>query len=360
MKQFMYWGVWASIALLSSCGSSSDADEARKDSTGMPGDHFSLSGALELFKESKDLAEFEKALNSKDNVVNNLDLDKDGKTDYIRVADLSEKDAHAIVMQVPVNKEESQDVAVIQIEKTGKESARIQIVGNGILYGDSAVLAPSEGDNNKVAKAEMIPLNIYPTVAAVEVNVWLWPPVQLLYTPAYVAYSSPVVFGVYPTWYEPWPPKPWGWYHAKSKKYKKAYVPVYTPGLIVAHSLYLGNARFSPFVMERHPIIMKHQGPKLKKWQGPVGGMYGRPMNNGNIKFEKAGKGNGGIPKPKNDGFKNGGGSKGKAEGPVMKGSKAKGGNTNDKGSGPGPGKGGVSGPSKGGGSGSGKGGKGK
>ena len=57
------------------------------DSTGWPGDHFSLEGALELFKKAESPEQFEKSLNSSDNYVNNLDLNEDGDTDYIRVVD---------------------------------------------------------------------------------------------------------------------------------------------------------------------------------------------------------------------------------------------------------------------------------
>src|SRR5689334_25152032 len=95
------------------------------DSTGLPGDNFSLQGALEMFKKASSPEEFEKLINEKDNGVNNLDLNEDGETDYIRVIDKSEKDAHAFILQVPVSTSESQDIAVIELEKTGDETANI-------------------------------------------------------------------------------------------------------------------------------------------------------------------------------------------------------------------------------------------
>ncbi len=51
----------------------------------VPGDNFSLEGALELFKKSASPQEFEQLLNSPDSKVNNLDLNGDGEIDYIRV-----------------------------------------------------------------------------------------------------------------------------------------------------------------------------------------------------------------------------------------------------------------------------------
>ena len=46
--------------LLSASVSAQEVDRA--DSTGLDGDHFSLEGALELFKDSKSLEDFEKQL----------------------------------------------------------------------------------------------------------------------------------------------------------------------------------------------------------------------------------------------------------------------------------------------------------
>src|SRR5687768_9439381 len=112
------------------------------DSTGLPGDNFDLEGALELFKTSASLEEFEKQLNTESNSVNNLDLNGDGDIDYMRVLDNVKDSAHAIVLQVAVNESELQDVAVIELEKIGKESAVIQIVGDEELYGKDEIAEP--------------------------------------------------------------------------------------------------------------------------------------------------------------------------------------------------------------------------
>src|SRR5690606_5212214 len=93
------------------------------DSTGLPGDHFSLDGALELFKNAESPEAFEKALNTENNYVNNLDLNHDGDIDYVRVIDHSEEDAHALVLQAIVAKEEFHDIAVIEIEKPSDAEA---------------------------------------------------------------------------------------------------------------------------------------------------------------------------------------------------------------------------------------------
>lgn len=179
---------------------------AAADSTGLPGDNFSLQGALELFSKAKDLESFEKALNTSANKVNNLDLDGDGNVDYIRVVDVAKGDVHAIVLRVPVNKDEQQDVAVIELEKTGDKSARALIRGDAVLYGDSVLLEPvAEVMQTKGSGPDMG--EAYPVY--VWVNVWGWPSVQWMYSPYYSYWDSPWSWGYYPRWYSPW--RPWGW-----------------------------------------------------------------------------------------------------------------------------------------------------
>ena len=73
------------IVLTALFGAFSYAQET--DSTGLEGDNLDLNGVLELFKESKDVEDFEKKLNTESNGVNNLDLNEDGEVDYIRVVD---------------------------------------------------------------------------------------------------------------------------------------------------------------------------------------------------------------------------------------------------------------------------------
>src|SRR6185503_18278786 len=117
------------------------------DSTGLPGDNFSLQGALAMFQKAASPEDFEKLLNSEDNHVNNLDLNNDGEIDYIRVIDNSEKSAHAFVLQVVISEKESQDIAVIEIEKTGDTTAILQIIGDEDMYGEQVIVEPGdEGD----------------------------------------------------------------------------------------------------------------------------------------------------------------------------------------------------------------------
>ena len=128
-------------------GTETSENNTAKDSTGLPGDHFSLEGALELFKNASSPEDFEKQLNTQSNNVNNLDLNGDNKIDYIRVIDNMQDDAHALVLQAALGKDDAQDIAVIEIEKTSDDSAVLQIVGDEALYADSNIVEPLAQNN---------------------------------------------------------------------------------------------------------------------------------------------------------------------------------------------------------------------
>lgn len=157
------------------------------DSTGLEGDNLDLNGVLELFKESKDIEDFEKKLNTESNGVNNLDLNNDGEVDYIRVVDHADSNTHSLALQVPVTESESQDVAVIEMEETEKETVNLQVIGDADLYGEEYMLEPADEKNTSIV-----------------VNVNTWRPVRHIYGRKYVAWNSPYRWGYYPKWHRPW------------------------------------------------------------------------------------------------------------------------------------------------------------
>jgi len=217
------------------------------DSTGLPGDNFSLEGALALFKKAESPENFEKLLNAEDNYVNNLDLNEDGEIDYIRVIDNSENDAHAIILQVPVSEKESQDIAVIEIEKRGKENAILQIIGDEDIYGESTIVEPfnEEGTGGKGG-----PSPDY-SITRIVVNVWLWPSVRYVYAPGYRIWISPWRWHYYPVWWRPWRPHPWYWHHSRTVIYRPHYHVVTTHRVVTAHKVYTPRRRSSKVVHTR-------------------------------------------------------------------------------------------------------------
>ena len=212
---------------------------------------------MELFKKAQSPEEFEKLLNTEDNAVNNLDLNEDGEIDYIRVADNMEGDAHAIVLQVPVSAEESQDIAVIEIEKQGPENAILQIVGDEDIYGESVLVEPFDEEGNSNGKGG--PTAEY-DVRAVVVNVWLWPSVRYVYRPNYVVWVSPWRWAYYPTWWRPWRPHPWRWHHTRTVVYRTHYHVVTTHRVVTAHRVYTPRRTSSKVVHTRTTTVVATRG----------------------------------------------------------------------------------------------------
>lgn len=218
------------------------------DSTGMPGDNFDLQGALQLFKQSSTLEEFEKKLNTESNAVNNLDLNGDNKIDYIRVIDKKEGDNHAIMLQVPVNSKESQDVAAIVIEKRSASEAQLQIIGNETLYGDEKIMEPVE--DMPVKKTG--PAAYAAPGAVIFVNVWGWPCVQYIYDPWYSPWYSPYYWDYYPSWWYPWRPVYWNVYYQRVYPYHGwcQYTTYYQ--VPYAHQIYKNGYTNSAYVKSRY------------------------------------------------------------------------------------------------------------
>jgi hypothetical protein len=136
----------------------------------------------ELFKNSEDLQSFEKALNNAETGLNNLDLDENGEVDFIRVVEEVSDDTHLIILQVPLAKDEFQDVATIEVEKSGDKLYNLQIRGDESIYGVDYYIAPAN------------------------VSIYTWPIITAIYRPLYRPYRSVFYFGSYPRWYRPYRP----------------------------------------------------------------------------------------------------------------------------------------------------------
>lgn len=239
--------------------SAQEEQDMEMDSTGLPGDHFSLEGAIELFKKSESPEDFEKRLNAENNEVNNLDLNEDGKIDYIRVEGRMDGDAHALVLQALLGENEVQDVAVIEIEKQGAENAILQIVGDESLYGEQIFVEPFEEEKanngrNKGPQVQYGPVRIV-------VNVWFWRPVRFIYAPGYRVYVSPWRWGVYPSYWRPWRPYPWGVFHVRARPFRTHYHVVAVHRVHRAHAVYTPHRRHSAVVHTRTTTVVKARGP---------------------------------------------------------------------------------------------------
>lgn len=175
------------------------------DTPEFTGDNFSLEGALAIFKKSASLEEFEKLINEENNNVNNLDLNNDGKIDYINVDDIKENDTHVIVLSTYLNENEKQDIATIGIEKTGNEEATLQIDGDNELYAENTIVEPFD-TRDSIDKSTSGPAMPEIITTNIMVNVWFWPSVRFIYAPQYTVWASPHRWGFYPRWWRPWRP----------------------------------------------------------------------------------------------------------------------------------------------------------
>jgi hypothetical protein len=210
--------------------------------TEVPGDNFSLEGALELFKKSDSPEAFERLLNSPDSKVNNLDLNGDGYIDYIRVFDKYEGSVHAFIIQAVVSENENQDIAVIELEKLSNGRAVLQIIGDANVYGIETIIEPTREVRTLAGSS----------TRQTVVNVWTWPSVQYVYSPYYSGWDSPWGYHHHPGWYSSWRPVSYVHYHSVWLPYRPRYTPCYTRRIVYAHDLYRPYRSTSVIVYNRH------------------------------------------------------------------------------------------------------------
>lgn len=256
--------------------------QSETDSTGLPGDNFNLKAALELFKKAKSPEDLEKMLNDESRKVNNLDLNNDGTVDYVRVIDKKDGDAHAIVLQVPVSDKESQDVAVIELEKTGDREAVVQIVGDEDLYGEKTIVEPQEPD----AAANFDEDDTFaggPSASGssantpfITINCWDWPFVQFVYGPEYVIWVSPWDWWHRPVWYRPFRPVAWDYfYYSRPRYYHYNYVYVNSARSIRCQQIYRPMRVTSVYVRNRNSVVVNRYRSTRSNT------VYNRNYNNG-------------------------------------------------------------------------------
>ena len=228
---------------------------APADSTGLPGDHFSLEAALAMFKSSANTSEFEKRINDSKNGVNNLDLNGDGRVDFLKVKTGGEGDDRMVVISSVLSKVESQDVAVIEISRKGKEQALLQIVGDADLYGNSRVVEPYvEGEGDEIDKGPHANLN--GSVADIWVNVWFWPCVTWFYGPGYIVYVSPWYWDFYPEWWMPWPPYTYVVFYGYCEPYHHHYHHVH-----VHRTAHIHQTVYMPRRESSRQVVRKFEKP---------------------------------------------------------------------------------------------------
>ena len=208
----------------------------------VPGDNFSLEGALELFKKSASPEEFERLLNLPESEVNNLDLNGDGDIDYIRVIDRQDRTIHTFTMQAVISRNEFQDIAVISLEKLADGRAVLQITGDADVYGIETIIEPTTE----------VRVNAGTSTARTYINVWSWPCVQYVYGPYYTTWVSPWYWDYRPFWWRPWRPVAYVVYYPRWVSYRSYYSYCDAPRIRYASQIYHPYRATSMVVYNRH------------------------------------------------------------------------------------------------------------
>jgi len=237
------------------------------DSPEFTGENFSLEGALAMFKKAKNIEEFENLINQENNNVNNLDLNNDGETDYINVDDIQENDNHVIVLSTYLSDTDVQDIATIAIEKTGSESAILQIDGDNSLYAENTIVEPLDTtdvpNNNGYG-----PATPQITTNTIIVNVWLWPSVRYIYGPRYVLWKSPYRWRMHPKWWKPWRPFSYVIFYKKNIPHRAYFHKTPTRRVVVARKVYTPKRHTSTLVVHKNrgttTIVHKNNRGKVK------------------------------------------------------------------------------------------------
>jgi hypothetical protein len=208
----------------------------------VPGDNFSLEGALELFKKSASPEEFERLLNLPESEVNNLDLNGDGNIDYIRVINHQDGNIHTFTLQAVIARNEFQNIAVISLEKLANGRAILQITGDADVYGIETIIEPTEE----------VRINAGTTTTRTFINVWSWPCVQYVYDPFYTPWVSPWYWDYSPFWWQPWRPVAFGIYYPRWVVYRPFYRYCDAPRIRYASRIYYPHRATSMIVYNRH------------------------------------------------------------------------------------------------------------
>ncbi|MFY7664552.1 hypothetical protein [Flavobacterium sp.] len=146
------------------------------------GDNLDLRAVASIFADSDNLEDFERRLNNPNNRINNLDLNFDGRVDYLRVIETVEDYTHLIVVQAVLDRDVFQDVATIDVQRDNNNNVQVQFVGDVYMYGPNYIYEP----------------------------VFVYTPViyRSFWAPRYRAYCSPFYWDYYPSFYTYWSPFP--------------------------------------------------------------------------------------------------------------------------------------------------------
>jgi uncharacterized lipoprotein len=120
------------VALLAGCSQPPERNNVTIQNNTTAG--FDVNKLADLVKTSTDPQVLEKAINDPNNHINNLDLDKDGNIDYLKVNEPGKNELDVID---DVSKDQSVTVASVKVNPTDNNTADLNIQGNPQYVGDN-------------------------------------------------------------------------------------------------------------------------------------------------------------------------------------------------------------------------------
>lgn len=103
--------------------------------------YLDLNAVAAAFAESRSVREFEEILNSSRYMINNLDLNRDGWIDYLRVIETHRGYYHTMLIQACLGYGVFQDVATLIAERRSN-ALYVEVVGDRYLYGYNYIVRP--------------------------------------------------------------------------------------------------------------------------------------------------------------------------------------------------------------------------
>lgn len=133
-----------------------------------------LRAVAAAYAESRNVREFEQLLNSARYMVSNLDLNRDGWIDYLRVMETRQGWTHVLYVQAVLGMNVFQNVCTI-VTDVYPSSRYVQIIGDPYIYGSNYYLNPTFST--------------------------LPPMYNYMYTNSYTCWNSPYYWDYYPSYY---------------------------------------------------------------------------------------------------------------------------------------------------------------
>jgi hypothetical protein len=136
--------------------------------------YLDLNAVAAAFAESRSVKEFEQLLNSSRYMINNLDLNRDGWIDYLRVIETHRGTYHTLLIQACLAPAVYQDVATLVAEHR-PTALYVEVIGDRWLYGPNYIVRP---------------------VFVKRPPLW-----DVFGRPSYVAWTSPYYYDYWPNYY---------------------------------------------------------------------------------------------------------------------------------------------------------------